>query len=280
MQSGPKFRILKGKIINSEDIQFSDYPIEPSIKLHQKVWFGFGGIPLFTENLKMLKQQAQELKLNFPQELENEREQFRLVKRMLNKNRLYQSGYIWIELIFTEDHTFTFMRSSSMNGFNFPASDDNLLVNFSSLRKNSQNFPNRYAFFNERLWHAAKAEIKDTIFGQSVLLNENGNICEAIGSNIFMLKGNEFITPSISTGCYDDTLRKLVCAAAEKAGLKINEADSPGRNELVDMDEVFLASEQNGFQRIKGIGQKRFFRSQAQEIYIHLNDLLQKKVIH
>ncbi len=280
MQIGPKYRIYNGKIINSEDIQFSDFPIEPSIKLYQKVWFGFGGIPLFAENIKMLKQQVQVLKLDFPQELENEREQFRLVKRMLNKNRLYQSGYIWIELIFTEENTRIQMRSSSMSGFNFPASDDNLLVNYSSLRKNSQNFPNRYSFFNERLWIAAQAEIRDTLFGQSVILNENGNICEAIGSNIFMLKGIEFITPSLLTGCYDDTLRKLVCVAAERAGFKINEADSPGRNELVEVDEVFLASEQNGFQRIKGIGQKRFFRSQAQKIYIHLNDLLQMKALH
>jgi branched-subunit amino acid aminotransferase/4-amino-4-deoxychorismate lyase len=277
MQAAHNFLILNGKIIGSEDIHGIYFPNEPTIKLCQKIWFGFGGIPLFSENLKLLKQQVKELKLIFPDELENEREQFRLVKRMLNKNKFYQSGYIWVQLIYSDGNTLNSLKSSSIKGFNFPASDDNLLINFSSLRKNSQNFPNRYAFFNEKLWDVARAEIKDTSFEQSILLNENGFVCEAIGSNIFMLKGNEFITPSLTTGCYDDPLRKIVFKAAEKAGLIIKEAGSLGQNDLSEMDEVFLASEQNGFQWVKGIGQKRFFRTRAQVLYSFLNELLQKK---
>ena len=279
MQAAHKFIILNGKIIGSELIHSTNFTIEPTIKLFQKIWFGFGGIPLFAENLKLLKQHASILKLNFPEDLENEREQFRLVKRMLNKNKFYQSGYIWVQLLFSEGNTLTCLGSSSLKGFNFPAADDNLLINFSRLRKNIHNYPNRYSFFNERLWEVARAEIKDTSFGQSILLNEEGSVCEAIGSNIFMLKGNEFITPSLSTGCYDDTMRNVVFQAAEKAGLIIKEADSIDQGEMGEMDEVFLVSEENGFQWIKGIGQKRFFRSRAQLLYINLNELLQKKAL-
>jgi branched-subunit amino acid aminotransferase/4-amino-4-deoxychorismate lyase len=279
MQATHKFLILNGQIIGRKDIHSTNFTIEPGIKICQKIWFGFGGIPLFAENLKLLKQQVKILKLNFPEDLENEREQFRLVKRMLNKNKFYQSGYIWVQLLFSEGNTLTCLESSSLKGFNFPVSDENLLINFSRLRKNSHNFPNRFAFFNERLWDVARAEIKDTFFGQSILLNEEGYVCEAIGSNIYMLKGNEIITPPLSAGCFDDTLRNVVFQAAEKAGLSLKETGSLTQNEMVEMDEVFLASEQNGFQWIKGIGQKRFFRTQAQLLYTHLNELLKKKAV-
>jgi branched-subunit amino acid aminotransferase/4-amino-4-deoxychorismate lyase len=274
------YLILNGNIISTDDVNARCFPCEPAIKITQKIWFGFGGIPLFAENLKLLKQQVQELKLIFPEELENEREHFRLAKRILNKNKFYQSGYIWFQLVYSEGKTQTSIRSSSLKGFNFPVSADNLLIQFSSLRKNSGNVPNRYAFFNERLWDVARAEIQGTSFRQSIILNEKGNICEAIGSNVFLLKDNDLITSSLSSGCYEDPLRNIVFEAAGKAGFNIQEESNLGQDELAEMDEVFLASEQDGFHRIKGIGHKRFLRSRAPIIYNYLNDLLNKKAVY
>ena len=58
----------------------------PDVYKHS-VWFGFGGIPLLDENLKILETELKMLGQDLPDLFKNRRELFRLLKRMLNKNR-------------------------------------------------------------------------------------------------------------------------------------------------------------------------------------------------
>jgi branched-subunit amino acid aminotransferase/4-amino-4-deoxychorismate lyase len=277
VQGKKEYFIFDGKIAGRDEKLSNNFFYNPELLLSLRIWFGFGGIPLFKENYDLLKNIATQLKIPFPPDLIIQKEQYRIVKRMLNKNRFYQSGNIFIYLISSEGKVHYVISSSPLKGFAFPTGDENLLAGISVLRKYSKNLSGRYAYFNKALWDTGKAAIKDSDCGQVVFLNETDDVCEGIEANIFMISGNNLITPSLLTGCYEDVLRKFILESAESAGFKIKEEKTIDKSSLAEMDEVFFAAEAIGFQSVLGVEKKRYIRFNAQKIYSALNLMLQNK---
>jgi hypothetical protein len=74
-----RFLIADGIIVEKKDYQVPELYLDAQLRLSQKVWYGYGGIPLFTENLNLLRMQVATIGLSFPREFENSRELFRLL---------------------------------------------------------------------------------------------------------------------------------------------------------------------------------------------------------
>jgi branched-chain amino acid aminotransferase len=107
-----------------------------------------------------------------------------------------------------------------------------------------------------------------------VFLNENGFVTDCIGANVFGIRKGELITPSIETGCYTDLLRAHVIEVTKELSLKINETASLHKEELIKMDEIFIASEASGIEWVVGIGNKRFVHSVSDLVQGRLNERL------
>jgi branched-subunit amino acid aminotransferase/4-amino-4-deoxychorismate lyase len=272
------FIIQNGEIVKKEKADPQMFMENESFSLSQKIWFGFGGIPLFAENMQLFDKQLKLLNLPRPKEFTDTIEMMRLVKRMLNKNKFYLSGYIYLHYSYTGRKTNTLITSRPLEYSGFPFSQEGLLVSFSDLKKFSGNQFNRYLFFNRTLWNAALAGLNGTYCKNSVILNENDMVCECAFANIFMLKGTKLITPSMSTGCYEDTLRNIIIEAAESAGIEKTEEAEIHKNGMKNMDELFIAGEQTGISRIIGVEEKRFLHHYSPEIYKKVNKYLEEKV--
>ncbi len=93
-----EFIIYNSEIIQKEDANLTHLFWDDLIVLSQKIWFGFGGIPLFNKNIDFLCQQLKVFNIEIPDFLEKKRELFRISKRMLNKNKFFRSGLINIQL--------------------------------------------------------------------------------------------------------------------------------------------------------------------------------------
>jgi branched-subunit amino acid aminotransferase/4-amino-4-deoxychorismate lyase len=262
-----EFLISNSKIIGKDEINLNHILTESTFSFSQKVWYGYGDIPLFAENLEQIKVQAEALKLNLPKEFENRRELQRLTKRMLNKNKFYRSGYIDFQFFWTKNQVHTLITANACQEFDFPFSENGLLATFSIQKKLSQNPFNRFPFFNKMLWAAGIAEIQRSSFQQIIFLNENNSLCEFAFANIFLVKGKELLTPALSTGCYNDILRPHVLETAKLAGLQVLERSRIEESKIFEMDEIFLASENRGFQWILGIGNKRFLHHYSKKIH-------------
>lgn len=241
------------------------------------MWYGYGGIPLFTENIDLLRKQSVLLKLTFPEEFEDSRELFRLIKRMLNKNKFYRSGHVHLQIFYGNDSIHTLVSCTTFSEFTFPFSEDGVLAAFSSQKKFTTNMMNRLPFYNERLWQSAFAEIRDMPFQQSIILNEKDSACECACNSLFIISGNELTTPSYQSGCHESALRQFVIEAAAKLGLKVNEAAFISPDEIFEADEIFCASEEWGIQWILGIDQQRFIHYFSEKIAEELNGLLKAK---
>jgi branched-chain amino acid aminotransferase len=77
----------------------------------------------------------------------------------------------------------------------------------------------------------------------SVLTDGKGNLTEAPGCNIFIVKDGVLRTPA--TGCLEGITRKAVFDLAEELGLPL-EVTTVTAHELVDADEAFLTSTAGG----------------------------------
>ncbi len=83
-----------------------------------------------------------------------------------------------------------------------------------------------------------------------ILLNEKKHITEVLNANIFLVKGNQIITPSLSEGCIKGILRKnLFVMISKDPNYTITETEiSPF--ELQKADEVFITNSIIGIQSV------------------------------
>ncbi len=272
------FLIINGEVVSKNEANLTEFVWNEPFILAQKVWFGFGGIPHFQANLESIKKQLKTLNLPLPDLFKNERELFRLTKRILNKNKFYRSGLVNYQFFISNKNINYLITNDAFEGFNFPFGEQGLLVNFSAVKKNSTFKLGRFKYHNNNLWNAAKADAQNLKLGGSILLNEKENICEGIASNLFLIKDGVLITPSLETGCYEDILRPVILKLAKNLDLKTIEVPEIAKEHILEMDEVFFASEEHGIQWVLGVDKKRFVHEYSEKIYYELNDYLKSKV--
>lgn len=272
------FLIVNGEIVSKNEANLTGFLWDEPHIITQKMWFGFGGIPLFAENIAHIGRQLDTLNVPLPALFKNTREIFRLTKRMLNKNKFYRSGLISFRFFISLDKTDWIATSLAFPEFDFPFSMHGLLVNFSGYRKNSKLALNGFKAYNLDLWTAARAQIRDTQYHGSIIVNEKDRVCEGIAANIFMVRNDVLLTPSPDSGCYQDVLRPVVQALGKDLKLKIAESSKIQKADLFEMNEVFFASEEFGIQWVLGIENKRYVHRYSPQIHEKLNVYLKGKV--
>src|SRR5471030_129205 len=90
------------------------------------------------------------------------------------------------------------------------------------------------------------------------LLNQNGFLCEASSSNIFIYYQNHLYTPALSEGCVEGVMRQVIINIAKQNNIPVTEAQiSP--DILYEAEEVFLTNAGRGIQCVMGFGVRRYF---------------------
>ncbi|MCP4846952.1 MAG: 4-amino-4-deoxychorismate lyase [Verrucomicrobiaceae bacterium] len=115
--------------------------------------------------------------------------------------------------------------------------------------------------------HGALVGLKTTSYGENVVAlayakengareaifgNVNGDLCEGTGSNIFIVKNGELITPPLTAGCLPGVTRALVVDLCLAANVKLQQIDTP-LNGLTEVDSAFLTSTLRGVQPIASV---------------------------
>ncbi|NCT90914.1 aminotransferase IV [Cellulomonas sp. APG4] len=76
---------------------------------------------------------------------------------------------------------------------------------------------------------------------EALLANTVGELCEGTGSNVFVERHGELVTPSLDSGCLAGITRELVLEWSRAAGLPVREA-APGELGWDVLDEVVAGS--------------------------------------
>lgn len=104
------------------------------------------------------------------------------------------------------------------------------------------------------------------------LLNQNGLLCEAGSSNIFVWYQNHLYTPALSEGCVEGVMRQVVIDIARKNNIAVTEAQLNPKI-LYEAEEVFLTNASRGIQCVMGYGVKRYFNKVSKMLMDELNKL-------
>ena len=107
-----------------------------------------------------------------------------------------------------------------------------------------------------------------------LLLNNEKNVVEALNGNLFMLIGNQLITPSIEDGCLNGIMRKQVLQIAKKMeNLEVLEQPiSPF--DLQKADELFITNVITGIQPISKYRKKEYKSDLSKVLLEKINDLI------
>lgn len=76
---------------------------------------------------------------------------------------------------------------------------------------------------------------------EGLMRTTDGRVAEGIVSNVFLVRGNELVTPALSAGILPGVTRRFVLAHALQVGLVPVERDV-WPEELVEADEVFVTN--------------------------------------
>ena len=90
------------------------------------------------------------------------------------------------------------------------------------------------------------------------ILNQEGLLCEALSSNIFVYYNKVLYTPALSQACVAGVMRRVVMDIAAAEGIPVVEAEiSP--EIMKTADELFCTNAIQGIQWVMGYKQKRYF---------------------
>jgi branched-chain amino acid aminotransferase len=112
---------------------------------------------------------------------------------------------------------------------------------------------------------------KENGLDNCLLLNDSKNVVEALQGNLFMVMGNQLITPPVAEGCLNGVMRKQLIDLAKKMdGMEFLEAPiSPF--DLQKADELFITNVIKGIQPITKYRKKEFTSAIASKLLVLLN---------
>ena len=85
----------------------------------------------------------------------------------------------------------------------------------------------------------ATQEAKRNGVDEAILLDQHGNVSEAPGENIFVVRDGQLVTPPLSSSALEGITRDAVIKIAKDLDLNVTERDI-ARSELVISEEIFL----------------------------------------
>jgi branched-subunit amino acid aminotransferase/4-amino-4-deoxychorismate lyase len=105
-----------------------------------------------------------------------------------------------------------------------------------------------------------------------LIVNQNGFLCEAMSSNIFVVYNQEIYTPALTEGCIGGVMRHVVMKLAKENNLAIIEAQiNPAI--LDQAEEVFVTNASRGIQWVMGYNNKRYFNEISRFLLGKLNKI-------
>lgn len=120
----------------------------------------------------------------------------------------------------------------------------------------------------------AARQARDAGTDDALLYNSNGEIAEASASNLFMLRKQKLITPPLSSGCLEGTMRAKLIQLVISLPFEVEEKAISSK-ELRAADAAFLTNSIRGIQPISAYLERKWDVSDWQKVFFLQKSWLQ-----
>jgi branched-subunit amino acid aminotransferase/4-amino-4-deoxychorismate lyase len=221
------------------------------------------------KGMKVLKMNAPN---NFRQTLSS------TIEKLLNKNRIFKGSRIRITVFRDDGGLYTpetnniswLMEASSLENEKFILEPKGLTIDIYDDIHKPVNLLSNLKTTNALIYILAGIYRKENRIDECLILNQFGRITESISSNIFIVHGKTIITPTLSEGCIEGTMRRTIIDLARENGYEIVEKGVLEKY-LVDAEEVFLTNAIQGIKWVSAYKDRRYFNFVSRKLIAILN---------
>jgi branched-subunit amino acid aminotransferase/4-amino-4-deoxychorismate lyase len=226
-----------------------------------------GEILYFEKHLSRLQSGMKYLGMNWHDDF-NFQHLYLLIRHVDQVNKLNGNGRIRFE-VFREDgglYTPTsnnvsyIIEADSLNENEYRLNETGLKIDFFKEVAKPLNRLSNLKSSNALCYVMASMHKSKLAMDDCIILNTEGNIAEAISSNVFIVSKGNAITPSLEQGCVSGVMREVVIELLKEKGKKIIESKIT-IEDLLKADELFLTNVIDGIRWVGAIKDRRYFNA-------------------
>lgn len=165
------------------------------------------------------------------------------------------------------------LEASSLDEIDFSLNTKGFTVDLFTEYKKPMSSLSSLKSANSAIYVLAGIHKNQNALDECVLMNDNGNVTEAISHNIFAVKNGVLYTPPVTDGCIDGIMREKIILIAQQNRIAVYE-NSIMQNVLLGADEFFLTNVITGIRWVVAYKQKRYFNSTSKKLVEKLNELI------
>jgi len=271
--SKDQYCILNGHLISiyEPSVPFSNRAFRYGDALFESIRVCNNKIMFLKDHLTRLKLGMTVLRMNLPAEFTSEN-LAELISSLLKKNEDLPNARIRLTVFRNgggyyapESNDISFLIESTSMAAPYELNQKGIWVDIYADIKKSINKLSNIKSANALLYVMAGVAKQSMKLDECLLINENGTICEAISSNVFVVKNGTLFTSPLSEGCVAGVMRKQVMHMATEN--RILTFESPlTMYTLLNGDEVFLT---NSIQGLQWVGQykDRFYTNKLSQFF-------------
>ncbi|TCZ67715.1 aminotransferase class IV [Flaviaesturariibacter aridisoli] len=111
----------------------------------------------------------------------------------------------------------------------------------------------------------------DTSMDECLLLNAWGRVCDGARSSVFVVRGNDIVTPPLSEGAIDGVLRRHLIDTLAAEGRPVRE-EALTMEDLLAADELFLTNALKGIRWAARFRSRTYGNTRARPLYERLGE--------
>lgn len=226
-------------------------------------------------HIAKLKNDLKDLEIQIPLILFEEKNVATTITRLLNKNRIFDSARVRITINRTSDPSepSIIIETHSIGAKKYQYNHDGFLIDVFLQIKKPLDALSHINGSNRLLYVKAQQFITNNRLNNCLILNSDDRISEAVGANIFIVRGNKIYTPSLAEGCCPNVMRDVVCSTAPTIGIDIDNQVGFNINAAMSAREIFLADAVYGIQWVMGFQEQRYYNSISKKLHEKISKL-------
>ncbi|WP_282039050.1 aminotransferase class IV [Saccharicrinis aurantiacus] len=210
-----------------------------------------------------------------------------LISSLLKQNKCFGASRVRIEVLRSGMGLYTpetnnvdfVIECSKLVSTNYELNKKGLLLgDFTEVKKGY----NPISFFksgNALPYILASFEKVNCNVDDCFIYNNEGKIIEAISSNLFWIKDGVFYTSSVFSGCVGGIMRQVIIQIIKSSKWpNVIEVSGVQKEELVNVDEMFLCNAIQGVQWIVGYNDRRYFNQMTRQLQQLLNEFTYQSI--